>query len=115
MVRVSNGNWESLPGYEGLIAVGAEVVHGTGDVGLRLEAEPVAGIEPVIICYELTPGAALSLAALLTRQAQEAIRAQQRARSERIQLEQKRAAAVPWNRRRDGGNAGCLLRHREVL
>jgi hypothetical protein len=70
---VSNSNWESLPGFENLIVVGAEVVQGTGMVGLRLEAEPVPGIESATLLYSLTAEDALYLAKLLARQAHEAM------------------------------------------
>ena len=59
----------------GLIVVGAEVVNGTGDVGLRFEAEPVPGIEAATVDFTLTPGEALDFAKLLSRQAHEAMRA----------------------------------------
>lgn len=72
---MSNSNWESLPGFEGLIVVGAEVVNGTGEVGLRFEDEPVPGIESDTIVYTLTPEQALDFARLLSRQAHEAMRA----------------------------------------
>lgn len=72
---MSNSNWESLRGFEGLIVVGAEVINGTGDVGLRFEAEPVPGIDTAIVHFTLTPDEALDLAKLLSQQAHEAMRA----------------------------------------
>jgi hypothetical protein len=72
---VSNSNWESLEGFEGLIVAGAEVINGTGEVGLRFEAEPVPGIDAAIVHFTLTPDEALEFAKLLSRQAHEAMRA----------------------------------------
>jgi hypothetical protein len=72
---MGNSNWESPRGYEGLILVGAEVINGTGEVGLKFEAEPVPGIEPGIVHFTLTPEEALEFARLLSRQAHEAMRA----------------------------------------
>jgi hypothetical protein len=70
---MSNYNWEPLKGYEDNILVGAEVVNGTGTVGLRLsnEAEP----EPVYLYFDLTPEEALDFAKLLSKQAHEAMQA----------------------------------------
>jgi hypothetical protein len=72
---MSNCNWEPLRGYEGLILVGAEVINGTGEVGLKFESEPVPGIDPDIVHFTLTPEEALEFARLLSRQAHEAMRA----------------------------------------
>jgi hypothetical protein len=72
---MSNSNWESLRGFEGLILVGAEVMNGTGEVGLKFEAEPIPGIAAEGVDFTLTPEEALEFARLLSRQAHEAMRA----------------------------------------
>lgn len=72
---MSNYNWKSLRGYEDLILVGAEVINGTGEVGLKFETEPVPGIEPGIVHFTLAPEDALEFAKLLSQQAHEAMRA----------------------------------------
>ena len=76
MDRVSNYNWESLPGFEEQVTVGAEVINSTGEVELRFwqdPAGPVKGGESVYL--SMTADKALEFARLLSRQAHEAIRA----------------------------------------
>jgi hypothetical protein len=71
---VSNSNWEHLRGYEDRILVGAEVINGTGEVGLKFfeEAGPDKGD---MVFFTLTIDAALDFARLLSAQAHEAMRA----------------------------------------
>ena len=73
---MSNYNYESLPGFEEQVIVGAEIINGTGQVELRLWQNPagrVDGGEAVYLCIDAKK--ALEFARLLSQQAHEAIRA----------------------------------------
>jgi hypothetical protein len=74
--RVSNYNWESLPGFEEQVKVGAEVINGIGQVALRFWQDPDGSAgDGEAVFLDMGAEKVLELARLLSRQAHEAIRA----------------------------------------
>ena len=71
---MSNYDFESLPGYEGRIVAGPEIINGTGQVWLKFfeEADQDKG---AMVFFNMTADEVLDLAKFLSRIAFEAKRA----------------------------------------